>query len=147
MRPIARKLLTVEYVAVRTPLALLDGALRRRLSEDSPVRRAVAAPIAALDGLAGRVLAEPADNRSRSSRATSGAGPQDAEVVPDEQEQIAHALIEEVEEQRRVLDEELIELDEDEQIAQAELRAKHLAQELEEERRLKEQQERDAASS
>jgi vacuolar-type H+-ATPase subunit I/STV1 len=147
MRPIARKLLTVEYVAVRTPLALLDGTLRKRLSEDSPVRRAVAVPIAALDGLAGRLLAEPADAGSGSFRDTQGAESDVPAAVPEEQEQIAEALIEEVEEQRRVVGEELIELDEDEQIAQAELMAKHRAQELEEERRLKEQQERDAASS
>jgi hypothetical protein len=140
MQALARKVLTLEYVAVRTPLAVLDNKVVSHLPERSFVRRSVEGCLGLLDDLANRVLWDRESARNGAPQADSAART-DAEAVDEQefaemQEQIADALLTD-EEQRRHAG-ELAEADEQDLEELADLRAKHRAQELAEERRLKE---------
>jgi hypothetical protein len=128
MRTLTRTIVGVEYQVLRTPLALVDGALGRKLSEESRVRRAVRGGINRLDGLAASVLSPP-----EQSAAPTAADP---EVLAEEQEQVVEAILSEEEQRKHVG--ELAEADEQTKHDLAELRAKHQVLELEEERRRRE---------
>jgi hypothetical protein len=137
MHSLARKVLTAEYVALRTPLAVLDNKVVSHLPERSRVRRSVEMGLGVLDGLAERVLSD-ATGTVRATAATpeqlDGDG-FDADQFADAQEQIAEALLSDEEQRRHVG--ELADADEREVEELADLRAKHRAQELAEERRMK----------
>jgi hypothetical protein len=156
MRTLTRTIVGVEYQALRTPLALVDAALGRRLPEQSRVRRVVRGGIDKLDGLAASLLSadrepdgEPdrapehapdpvAPQRSAPTRAAPErpAAQPDLEVLAEEQEQVVEAILSEEEESKHVG--ELAEADEQTKHDLAQLRAKHMVLELEEERRRRE---------
>lgn len=140
MRTLTRRIAGAQYVAMRTPLALIEGALTH-VPGTAPVRRVVHGGVSRLNGLAAAVLAPP--QQSSPSRNTTSAPaqqptpPAGAEELAEEQEQIVEAILSEEEERKHVG--ELAEADEQTKLDLAELRAKHKVLELEEERRLREE--------
>ena len=123
---------------LRTAGTLASGAVHVARGGISLVEATVRKHVPGVRGNARPQAPDRADTAPDTARATPDVG--------DEQEQIAEALIDEMEEHRRILGDDLVELDEEDQIAQAELMAKHRAQELEEERRRKEAEDNTTAS-
>jgi hypothetical protein len=154
---LVRKAVQVEYSLLRTPLAVVNRGLASRLGTQSKVRTTVERGLGTLDAVAGQLLAKPSANgrkasndehngRSESPRRQSPAAadvPADGNVEPthtqvqlsheDEVERVAEEILE-AQEQRPVAGE----LAEPElQEVQAELRAKHIVEEYEQEQQLK----------
>lgn len=145
---VVRKVVQVEYAVVRTPLALVDRQLSARLGVRSKLTKTVDRGLQRLDSVAGRLLSEPPTQTTRAqptrpdaddadSPAVSDAG---SPAVPDagspavpvaEVEAVAEVLLNEEREQPHVG--ELA--DPDLQEVQARLRAKHLLEEREEQKR------------
>jgi hypothetical protein len=152
--PVVRKVVQVEYTLVRTPLVLLDRRLLARINATTRIRTSLERGIDTLDAAAGRPL-RPAPPSSPSSRdaasapeeaAPSGTAAEETvdveaafeaadrtvEVPVDEVERVAEQLLAETETTPPVGERADRELQE----VQAELRAKHLLEEQEEEKRL-----------
>jgi hypothetical protein len=138
--PVVRKVVQVEYTLVRTPLVVLDRRLLAHVPAASMIRTSLERGIDTLDAAAGRLLrpaesdARPDDPGNQAENGPSAFEPADRTVaVPvDEVEQIAEQLL-----ARSDTAPPVGELaDPDLQEVQAELRAKHLLEEQEEEKRL-----------
>jgi hypothetical protein len=148
--PLVRKVVRTEYAMLRAPLAVVDRrVVARYLAEDSKVRISLERGLHTLDAVAGRLLAEKAGGPStpasgRQEARTRPAGPAGTPPPADHPEPQEPDLEEEREQiVEHILEEqpavgELADPDLDVAEVQAELRAKHLIQEREEERQLKE---------
>jgi hypothetical protein len=155
---LVRRAVQLEYSLLRTPLAVVKRNLTSRLSKDSKVRVGVERGLGTLDAVAGQLLSPPSTDRpstdrpsaSGAERAKSRAAadvPADGNVEPTHDEvELSHE-----DEVSRVVDEIREELeqkpvtgelaDPELQEVQAELRAKHLVEEHEEEQRIKREHE------
>lgn len=143
---LVRKAVQVEYSILRAPLAMIDRQLATHLGDDSKVRFPFELGLDSLDAVAGRLLARPGSaQRSeaktrQSDEQPDATTPQPVEpTLEDEVERVAEELLEE-QEQKPVAG-ELADPDLDVAEVQAELRAKHLLQEHDEEQRLKQEHE------
>lgn len=130
-----RKVVQVEYLLARTPLALIDQGLAARfLAEDSKVRVTVERGLASLDAVADRLLNDPVPSPQAEERPTEEpAHAEPVEVPADEVERVAEELLAEQEEKPAVG--ELADPELDVAEVQAQLRAKHLVEEQAERRR------------
>lgn len=151
MRTLTRTIVGLEYRALRTPLAIIDGALIQRLSEGSRVRRAFDSGVHRFDRYASSVLsperpgdqpgtAKPAATRPAARPKPEPAAEQDtpavpAEELPEQQELIVEAILSPEEEHKHVG--ELADADEQTKLELAELRAKHKLMEMEQERAMR----------
>jgi hypothetical protein len=149
---LVRKAVQVEYSLLRAPLAVVNRGLRSRLAKDSKVRLTFERGIGTLDAVAGQLLSPRSSHRRNGhggeKPTTSPADvPADGNVEPthdqielshdDEIERVAEE-IRDAQEQKPVAGE----LAEPElQEVQAELRAKHLVEEYEDEQRIKREHE------
>jgi hypothetical protein len=153
--PVVRKVVQFEYTLVRTPLVVLDRRLLAHVPAASMIRTSLERGIDTLDAAAGRLLRPRTDSRGATSRPSSAPPPaptepsapveetvdteaafeaadRTVEVPLDEVEQVAEQLL-----ARSDTTPPVGELaDPDLQEVQAELRAKHLLEEQEEEKRL-----------
>lgn len=135
VRGLARKVIEVPIAVVRVPIVLIDSSVISRLPGGAVVHRGFQGAIGVLDAAADRIREEP---RNGTFLSAQDAAEEIIEVVEADQGAIAEALLDEEQQRRHVG--ELAELDDDEQQRQAELMAKHRAQELQEERELKERE-------
>ena len=168
--PLARKVLQVEYVLLRTPLSLLERRLGAQSAvADSKLRSTLERSVSTLDKAAARLLGDggsapasapaapretapaaapapaeqtttdPAPEEQSAPEPVSEAGPGQVDgSVPapeDEVERVAEELLTELDEAPLVG--ELADADEDERQRMADLRAKHLVEEYEEQQRAK----------
>jgi hypothetical protein len=150
---LVRRAVQLEYSLLRAPLAVVKRNLTSRLSQDSKLRVGVERGLGTLDAVAGQLLSSPSTDRhdgSADERPKSRAAadvPADGNVEPTHDEiELSHdAEVERVvEEIREELDQKPVtgELADPElQEVQAELRAKHLVEEYEEEQRMKREHE------
>jgi hypothetical protein len=161
-----RKLVRVEYSLLRAPLATVNQRIVvRRFAEDSPVRLAVARALGVGDARVGQLIDDPElrqrgdalrhhsqlnaraaqlDGEAKDLRSEADHTQEQAEAQADEDREqaqqdefarVAEALLAERQQEQTVG--ELADADEAEKKRQAELRAKHLVEEHEEERRTK----------
>jgi hypothetical protein len=155
---LVRRAVQLEYSLLRTPLAVVNRGLASRLRKDSKVRAGVERGLGTLDAVAGQLLSPPSTER-RNGSSSNGSGEQRAKSpaaadVPadgnvesthdeielshdDEVERVVHEIREELDEKPvtgELADPELQEV-------QAELRARHLVEEYEDEQRIKREHE------
>jgi hypothetical protein len=147
---LVRKAVQVEYSILRAPLAIVNRGLASRLARDSKVRLTVERGLGSLDAVAGQLLSKPSsaqrnghrDHKPEPSRAAADVPAdgnvesthEEAEVThEDAVERVAEEILEE-QEQKPVTGELA---DPELQEVQAEVRAKHLVEEYEEEQQLK----------
>lgn len=132
--PLVRKVVQVEYAIVRTPLALVDRQLAARAGGRSKAAVVVERGLQSLDAIATRLIAEPRPPSAKQYAPTRPAPAADEgspEVSVDEVEHVAEDLLADQAEHELVgelADPELQEV-------QAKLRAKHLLEEREEQKR------------
>ncbi|MFN2562340.1 MAG: hypothetical protein ABR571_13730 [Jatrophihabitans sp.] len=150
---LVRRAVQLEYSLLRTPLAVVKRNLTSRLSKDSKVRVGVERGLGTLDAVAGQLLSPPSTDRPSGSgdeRTKSRAAadvPADGNVEPTHDEvelshddEVARVVVEIREElEQKPVTGELA--DPELQEVQAELRAKHLVEEYEEEQRIKREHE------
>jgi hypothetical protein len=128
-----RKVLHSEYEFLRTPFAALDRQVQARLGRDSKVYVALERAVVTLDRVVTGLLEDPHPEVARPETATPDAVQPAAvpdTVEPDEAEQVervAHELRDETEVHQVG---ELAAAPEDEKEALAELRARHLIEEM-----------------
>jgi hypothetical protein len=164
---LVRKVVQVEYSMLRAPLSILDRQVASRyLADDSKLRLIFERSLSSLDTAVGRFLdesaaAERGQDRSHDSAPTRPAAGADAETeahqgetttrgqeqgdtesehdrddaLAQEQKRVAEALL--LEQEEHPLVGELADADAAEKERQAELRAKHLVEEFEEQQRIK----------
>ncbi len=163
---LVRKAVQVEYALLRTPLAAVNRRLASRLGTESKVRLTVERGLGTLDAVAGQLLSTPSTRPTNNERGNQGHDqawnprddkpaksaaaadvPADGNVEPThEQVELSHdeeveRVVEEIREelQQKPVTGELA--DPELQKVQAELRAKHLVEEHEEEQRIKREHE------
>lgn len=170
-RPLLIKAARVEYALVRKPLAVLDRTLSHRLPAGSPVRMTVHRGLETLDSTIGKLLRPSSSGVSPlspvSDPAATTAPPVSSEPVEtpggeqtvnevvdssvladepvtteelpaDELEAVAEEILEQ---EQTVATGEIADASEDDQEALAELRAKHILEEQQDAKRLREQRE------
>jgi hypothetical protein len=154
---LVRKAVQVEYSLLRTPLAVVSRRLTGRLGRNSKVRLTVERGLGTLDAVAGQLLSEPqtdnrpGDTRREETRREEGRpkSPAAADVPADGNVEPIHEEVElsHDEEVERVAEELREDLDQkpvtgeladpELQDVQAELRAKHIVEEYEQEQQMK----------
>jgi hypothetical protein len=150
---LVRRAVQLEYSLLRTPLAVVNRGLASRLGKDSKVRVGVERGLGTLDAVAGQLLSSPSTERRNGSGDERAKSPAAADVPADGNVESTHDEIElsHDDEVERVVDEIREELDQkpvtgeladpELQEVQAELRAKHLVEEYEDEQRIKREHE------